>query len=165
MVALTIIPDTITNRLIGKITAKAIRASSYERMSKRVEPWASVKFTLFTKANSWSIVNYNKTWKKKRRSLIGDIWLRHLQWARWQLWSLVHKLCEILHSFAPDLRQSFSKLSSLNDWSYLGEDAANDISRKCSFCSSQISFSLQLCLLVSLDIIDKVGALLTHYSA
>ena len=57
MAALTITPNKITSRLIDKITAKAIHASSYERMSRRVESRVSVEFILFVKA-SLGIVNY-----------------------------------------------------------------------------------------------------------
>ena len=55
---MTIIPDKITRRFIDKIPAKAIRASSYERISKSVEPRASVLFILSLKS-SLGIANYN----------------------------------------------------------------------------------------------------------
>ena len=142
MVALTIIPERITSRLVEKITEKAIRASLYERMSKSVEPWLSsaVKFTLFAKS-SWGIVNYNKTWKKSKITYRWCLTGAPSMSAATTVVSSCSQTLWNIQSFPPDLRQSFSKLSlTNNDWSFLGEDLANDISRKCSFYSSQISF-------------------------
>lgn len=64
MAALIIIPDTITRRFIDRIIAKTFLASSYERISKKVEPLLVktllillpfVSVTLSTIVNSYKI--------------------------------------------------------------------------------------------------------------
>jgi len=84
-------------------------------------------------------LQFQQTWIK-RKSLLWEVWRGYLLNEPGDNCDLLFKLCEILHYFAPDLRQSFSKFASINDWSYPGEGLANDISRKCSFCSSQVNW-------------------------